>query len=91
MENLIEATILTGPYEGEAVLIPRIPMIPTDLLFQFKRLQFPIRLLRVVWMHVCLFVKRAFAYDVIISTYGFVYAQTMGKPRMLFIRNFYVV
>jgi len=44
MENLIEATILTGPFEGEAVLIPRIPMIPTDLLFQFKRLQFPIRL-----------------------------------------------
>ena len=37
-------------------------------------------------MHVCLFVKRAFAYDVIISTYGFVYAQTMGKPRMLYIR-----
>ena len=23
-ENLIDATILTGPYEGEAVLIPRI-------------------------------------------------------------------
>ena len=44
MENLIEATILTGPFEGEAVLIPRIPMIPTDLPFQFKRLQFPIRL-----------------------------------------------
>ena len=42
-------------------------------------------------MHVCLFVKRAFAYDVIISTYSFVYAQTMGKPRMLYIRNFYVV
>ena len=42
-------------------------------------------------MHVCLFVKRAFAYDVIISTYGFVYGQTMGKPRMLYIRNFYVV
>ena len=42
-------------------------------------------------MHVCLFVKRAFAYDVIISTYGFVYAQTMGKPRMFYIHNFYVV
>ena len=42
-------------------------------------------------MHVCLFVKRTLAYDVIISTYGFVYAQTMGKPRMLYIRNFYVV
>ena len=39
-------------------------------------------------MHVCLFVKRAFAYDVIISTYGFVYGQTMGKPRMLYIRQF---
>ena len=44
MENVIEATILTGPFEGEAVLIPRIPMIPTDLPFQFKRLRFPIRL-----------------------------------------------
>ena len=27
----MEATILTGPFEGEAVLIPRILMIPTDL------------------------------------------------------------
>ena len=44
MENVIEATILTGPSEGEAALTPRIPMIPTDLPFQFKRLQFPIRL-----------------------------------------------
>ena len=44
MENVIEATILTGPFEGEAVLILRIPMIPTDLPFHFKRLQFPIRL-----------------------------------------------
>ena len=44
MENVIEATILTGPFEGEAVLIPCIPMIPTDLPFQFKRLQFPIQL-----------------------------------------------
>ena len=25
MENLIEATILTGPFEGEAVLIPPFP------------------------------------------------------------------
>ena len=44
MENVIEATILTRPSEGETVLIPRIPIIPTDLPFQFKRLQFPIRL-----------------------------------------------
>ena len=43
MENAIEAKILTGTFEGEAV-IPCIPMIPTDLPFQFKILQFPIRL-----------------------------------------------
>ncbi len=44
MTNIIEAKILTGPFKGEDVLIPWIPMIPTDMSFQFKRLQFPIRL-----------------------------------------------
>ncbi|XP_055307038.1 uncharacterized protein LOC129571291, partial [Sitodiplosis mosellana] len=44
MTNLIEATILTGKAKGEKVLIPRIPLIPTDLPFEFKRLQFPVRL-----------------------------------------------
>ncbi|CAL1292154.1 unnamed protein product, partial [Larinioides sclopetarius] len=44
MNNVVEATILTGPFKGEDVLIPQIPMIPTDTPFQFKRLQFPIRL-----------------------------------------------
>ena len=38
IENVLEATILKGPSEGEAVLIFRIHMIPTDLSFQFKRL-----------------------------------------------------
>jgi ATP-dependent DNA helicase PIF1 len=42
-DNVVEATILTGPFKGEDVLIPRIPMIPTDMPFQFKRLQFQIR------------------------------------------------
>ena len=42
--NVIEATILTGASKGEIVLIPRIPLIPTDLFFEFKRLQFPVRL-----------------------------------------------
>jgi hypothetical protein len=42
--NVIEATILTGQGEGETVFIPRIPLIPTDLPFNFKRLQFPVRL-----------------------------------------------
>ena len=44
MTNIIEATILTGPFKGEDVLIPQIPMIPTDMSFQFKRLQFQIQL-----------------------------------------------
>ncbi|KAK1330345.1 hypothetical protein QTO34_010534 [Cnephaeus nilssonii] len=44
MSNVVEATILTGPFKGEDVLIPHIPKIPTDMPFQFKRLQFPIRL-----------------------------------------------
>ncbi|CAB3221767.1 unnamed protein product [Arctia plantaginis] len=35
---------LIGKYAGENVCIPRIPMIPTDLPFDFKRLQFPVRL-----------------------------------------------
>ncbi|XP_045455771.1 uncharacterized protein LOC123665525 [Melitaea cinxia] len=41
---LIECTILTGCGTGDTVLIPRIPMIPSELPFQFKRLQFPIKL-----------------------------------------------
>ena len=44
MTNIIEAKILTGLFKVKDVLIPRIPMIPTDMSFQFKRLQFPIRL-----------------------------------------------
>lgn len=44
MTNVIEATILNGKIKGEDVLIPRIPMIPTDMPFEFKRLQFPVRL-----------------------------------------------
>ncbi|XP_036329431.1 uncharacterized protein LOC118741539 [Rhagoletis pomonella] len=41
MNNVIEATILTGKFKGEDV---RIPMIPTDMPFEFKRLQFPVQL-----------------------------------------------
>ncbi|XP_017471841.1 PREDICTED: uncharacterized protein LOC108363093 [Rhagoletis zephyria] len=44
MNNVIEATILTGKFKGEDVLLPRIPMIPTDMPFEFKCLQFPVRL-----------------------------------------------
>ncbi|XP_024868732.1 uncharacterized protein LOC112452644 [Temnothorax curvispinosus] len=44
MPYIVEATILTGPAAGEITLIPRIPMVPTDLPFAFKRLQFPVRM-----------------------------------------------
>ena len=39
--HLIEATILTGCAKVKDVFIPRIPLIPTDLPFDFKRTQFP--------------------------------------------------
>ena len=41
MPNLIESKILIGKAKSEIVLIPRIPLMPTDMLFKFKRLQFP--------------------------------------------------
>ncbi|XP_066228790.1 ATP-dependent DNA helicase PIF1-like [Saccopteryx leptura] len=44
MSNVIEATILTGPLKGEDELIPHTSVIPTNMPFQFTRLQFPIRL-----------------------------------------------
>ena len=44
-QNLVEATISCGPFKGEAVSLPRIPLIPSDseLPFQFRRLQFPVK------------------------------------------------
>ena len=41
--NVIEAIISCGPYKGEVILLPRIPLILPDseLSFQFRRLQFP--------------------------------------------------
>ncbi|PAA84583.1 hypothetical protein BOX15_Mlig017082g4 [Macrostomum lignano] len=41
--NVIEATIVTGSGKGQSVFIPRIPIIPSDLPFQFKRVQFPVK------------------------------------------------
>ena len=44
MPHVIEATILTCCAKGEDVFIPRIPMVPNYMAFEFKRLQFPVRL-----------------------------------------------
>ena len=43
-QYIIEATTLTGCAKGQCVFIPRIPLIPSDCPFEFKRLQFPIKL-----------------------------------------------
>ncbi|VDK70462.1 unnamed protein product [Onchocerca ochengi] len=43
-EQCRKTTFLTGPSKDEDVLIPRILMIPTDVPFQLKKLQFLIRL-----------------------------------------------
>ena len=42
--NLIEAKILTGQYKGEEITIHKIPLIPSDYAFNFRRYQFPIKL-----------------------------------------------
>ena len=42
--KVIEATILISKSKGEDFPIPRLPIITTDKPFEFKRLQFPVRL-----------------------------------------------
>jgi len=42
-KNLIEAQIMTGFAKGESVFIPRILMIPSGYPFQFKIMQFPVK------------------------------------------------
>ena len=42
--NIIETKILTDPATGEHVFIPRIPMISLDMPFQFKRIQYPVKI-----------------------------------------------
>ncbi|XP_037944204.1 ATP-dependent DNA helicase PIF1-like [Teleopsis dalmanni] len=44
MAYVIHAMILNGKFKSDEVLIPRIPMISIDMPFEFKRIQFPIRL-----------------------------------------------
>jgi hypothetical protein len=45
--RVLEARLLGGEHDGQTVLIPRISLIPTgatDLTFQLKRHQYPLRL-----------------------------------------------
>ncbi|KAI0210348.1 hypothetical protein LSAT2_004907, partial [Lamellibrachia satsuma] len=43
MPHVLEATTITGQAKGEDVFIPRIPIIPKDVPFVFKQLQFLVR------------------------------------------------
>uniref|UniRef100_A0A0L8IBS2 ATP-dependent DNA helicase n=1 Tax=Octopus bimaculoides TaxID=37653 RepID=A0A0L8IBS2_OCTBM len=44
MPTVLETTILTRKASGEPVFIPRIPLFPLDMPFQYKCLQFLLRL-----------------------------------------------
>ncbi|XP_026464658.1 uncharacterized protein LOC113367248 [Ctenocephalides felis] len=48
MGNIIEAIILGGKFKDDVVLLPTIPLIPSESVIPFKRLQFPIRLAYVI-------------------------------------------
>lgn len=37
-------TVLTGKATGEVVFVPQIPLIPSNVSFEFKQLQFPVML-----------------------------------------------
>ncbi|XP_053598602.1 uncharacterized protein LOC106693789 [Microplitis demolitor] len=43
LRNLNPPKLCNGKHEGEVVFIPRIPLVPSDYHFNFKRLQFPVR------------------------------------------------
>ncbi|XP_055308166.1 ATP-dependent DNA helicase pif1-like [Sitodiplosis mosellana] len=90
MKNVIEATILKGKFKGEDVLISPIPMIPTDMPFSFKRLQFPIRIAFAITinksqgqsMEIC---GINLEYPVFSHGQLYVTCSRVGKPQALYI------
>lgn len=43
MINVTDAVIFKGKFTDEEVLIPRVPMTPNNIAFEFKRIPFPNR------------------------------------------------
>lgn len=41
MNNIHEVIFLKGMYEDDGFLISRVPLIPNDMPFDFKKLRFP--------------------------------------------------
>ncbi|CAG9835156.1 unnamed protein product [Diabrotica balteata] len=89
LNNMIEATILKGKYKGEDVLIPRIPMITTDVQFEFKQLQFPVQL--AFGMMIKMFQGQSFVCGINLENPCFLHGQLyvvcsrVGKPSDLFV------
>jgi ATP-dependent DNA helicase PIF1 len=90
MANIIEATILRESEKGEVVFIPRIPLIPSDMPFDFKRLQYPVRLSFAMTINKAQGQSLSVA-DVNLESYCFSHGQLyvacsrVGTPRRLYI------
>jgi PIF1 helicase. len=89
MINVIHATILEGKFKDEEVLIPRIPMIPTNMPFEFKQNKFPIRVTFAMMINKSqgqLFVSGLKLQNLCFS-HGQLYVacSSVGKPSALFV------
>lgn len=84
MKNFIEASVLNGKFLGENVLLPLIPMIPTDVPIEFKRVQFPIRLAIAMTIN-----KSVWGLDLANPCFSlrqlYVACSRVGKPSSLFV------
>ncbi|KAF7278145.1 hypothetical protein GWI33_008761 [Rhynchophorus ferrugineus] len=87
INNVIKATIIKGKYKGEDVLTPRIPIIPTDLPYDFKRLQFPVCLAFAMTANKSQGSRWKFAESTFCFAYGLLYfaCSRIGKSPSLFI------
>jgi len=90
MTNVIEATILNVKFVGEVVLLPRIPIIPSNSPIPFRRLQFPIRLAFVMTINRSQGQKMSICgldlYNPVFShSQLYVTCSRVGKPSSLFI------
>lgn len=85
MKNVIEARILNGKFIEENILLPTIPIIPTDVPIEFKRVQFPIRLAFVMTItnYVRLWIR--FKHTCFLHGQLYVVCSRVGKLSSLFV------
>jgi ATP-dependent DNA helicase PIF1 len=87
MNVIIETTILNVKFKGEDVLLPRIPIILTDMSFEFKRLQFPVRLAFAMIINIATSVWTKFGKSMLLAwtTGCSLLCSRVGKPSDLFV------